>query len=356
MKILEVENLITEFKLSSGVLRAVDEVSFPVQKGKVLGLVGESGCGKTVTALSILKLVDFPGQISGGRILYYTDPREETPRPFLTKTVHDITSSGAETPPETKDPVEEGRAEDLLVLSDKEIRRVRGRKIAMIFQEPMTALNPVYRVGDQIIEEILAHQKVSKKEARDRTLELLGQVGISDAGRRIEDYPRQMSGGMRQRVMIAMALAGDPELLIADEPTTALDVTIQAQILELFNELIEKRQMSMILITHDLGVVAETCDDVAVMYAGKVIEKAPVERIFNRPKHPYTIGLLESIPSLKKQGGSLKTIPGSVPDLAHLPTGCRFVERCPRAVGACNRKIPELRPRGGGQWVRCINT
>jgi oligopeptide/dipeptide ABC transporter ATP-binding protein len=356
MKILEVQNLITEFRLSSGVIRAVDEVNVSLRKGKVLGLVGESGCGKTVTALSILGLVDYPGKITGGRVLYYSVPKEDEPRPFLTKTVHEITASGMEESDQShKDPVSEGVAEDLLSLKEEALRKVRGKKIAMIFQEPMTALNPVFTVGNQIIEGLLVHERLSKKESQERAIELLRQVGIPDAERRIKDYPHQMSGGMRQRVMIAMALACEPEVLIADEPTTALDVTIQAQILELINQIIEDRKMSMILITHDLGVVAETCDDVAVMYAGKVIEQAPVSLIFNRPKHPYTIGLLESIPTLKKGEGLLKMIPGTVPNLANLPTGCRFIDRCPRAVAACNRKVPELRNRGGGQWVRCIN-
>jgi len=358
MKILEVENLITEFRLSSGVIRAADEVSFSVERGKVVGLVGESGCGKTVTALSILGLVDYPGQIVGGRILYYSKPPPPLPPPpFLTKTVHEITTPGLhQDKGTTADPVTAGWAVDLLNLSEEEMLKIRGNKIAMIFQEPMTSLNPVYTVGNQIMEGILIHQHLPKREARDKTIELLRQVGIPDPERRIQDYPHQMSGGMRQRVMIAMALACEPALLIADEPTTALDVTIQAQILELINTIIEERDMAMILITHDLGVVAETCDEVLVMYAGKVIEQAPVKTLFRHPKHPYTIGLLESIPTLEKHEGFLKMIPGSVPDLANLPNGCRFIDRCPRAVEACNKKVPEMRNRGGGQWVRCINT
>jgi oligopeptide transport system ATP-binding protein len=324
MKILEVQNLVTEFRLSSGVIRAVDDVSFSLEKGKVLGIVGESGCGKTVTALSILRLVDDPGKIVSGKILL--------------------------------DPEGESGGVDLLQLPEKEMLHIRGNKIAMIFQEPMTSLNPVYTVGDQIMEAILLHQGLGKKEAREKTIEILRRVGIPDAEHRVDDYPHQMSGGMRQRVMIAMALSCEPEVLIADEPTTALDVTIQAQILDLIQKIIEEMNMALILITHDLGVVAETCDSVLVMYAGKVVEEAPARILFSRPKHPYTIGLMESIPSLiQKEGLSLKAIQGSVPDLLHLPPGCRFRDRCPRAVAACDNKIPSLRYVGAGQLVRCIN-
>ncbi len=318
MNILEIQNLVTEFDLQSGTLRAVDEVSFAVKKGEVLGIVGESGCGKTVTALSILRLLDFPAKIKSGQILF-----EE---------------------------------KNLLQMPEKEMLKIRGNKIAMIFQEPMTALNPVYTVGDQIMEGMLAHRNISKKEARAKTIELLVQVGIPDAERRLSDYPHQMSGGMRQRIMIAIALACEPEILIADEPTTALDVTIQAQILDLIQKVIRERQMTLILITHDLGVVAQTCDRVLVMYAGKIVEEAPVALLFRRPKHPYTRGLLESMPLLGKRQGLLKTIPGSVPNLLNLPEGCRFADRCPRVAHACHLKIPELRNRGEGQWVRCINT
>ncbi len=354
MKILEIENLVTEFHLDSGNIRATDHVSFSLERGKILGVVGESGCGKTVTALSILRLIDAPGKIVDGRILYYK-PTVEIPHP-VPLTINPDSIASFMPPAEKIDPVSTGAAIDLLGLSDSELLKIRGKKIAMIFQEPMTSLNPVYTIGNQIEEAILTHQHGSKKEAREKTIEILRRVGISDAERRIDDYPHQMSGGMRQRVMIAMALSCEPEILIADEPTTALDVTIQAQILELMNEIIEEMKMSMILITHDLGVVAETCDDVVVMYAGQVVEEASAKLIFNRPKHPYTIGLLESIPSLKKQAGKfLKAIPGSVPNLAHLPRGCRFKDRCFKAVEACGFATPPMRYTGNGQQGRCIN-
>ncbi|MFO1518232.1 MAG: ABC transporter ATP-binding protein [bacterium] len=369
MKILEVENLVTEFQLTSGTIRAADEVSFSLEKGSVLGIVGESGSGKTVTALSLLRLIDAPGKIADGRILYWDNAPETVPSlPFMVspeggasleieKKEKEDSSQKKKFPWEMPDAEKEGWAKDLLKLSPSEMLNVRGDKIAMIFQEPMTSLNPLFTVGDQIMEGILAHRFVSRGEARERAMDLLGQVGISDAHRRLNDYPHQMSGGMRQRVMIAMALACEPEILIADEPTTALDVTIQAQILELIQKIIEEKKMTMILITHDLGVVAETCDKVLVMYAGKVVEEAPVDVLFRRPKHPYTIGLLESIPSLgKKQSGPLKMIPGTVPDLLRLPRGCRFVDRCPRASRACGEKLPKLRFKGQGQWARCINT
>ncbi len=324
MKLLEVQNLVTEFHLSSGVIRAADEVSFSLRSGQILGIVGESGSGKTVTALSILKLIDSPGKITGGDVRYYAS-QDSSPL-------------------------------NLLSISEEELRKIRGNKIAMIFQEPMTALNPVFTVGDQIMEGIILHQHLSKKEAREKTRNLLDEVGIADSNRRIDDYPHQLSGGMRQRVMIAMALACDPQILIADEPTTALDVTIQAQILDLIRNLVEKKGMGLILITHDLGVVAETCDDVLVMYAGKIVEQAPVKRLFHSPKHPYTISLLESVPSLTSGSeDELKVIQGTVPDLLHLPNGCRFQDRCFRVAPACDRRIPAMKYVGGGQWVRCIN-
>jgi len=358
MKILEVQNLTTEFHLESGLLKAVDDVSFSVEKGKIVGLVGESGCGKTVTALSILRLVDAPGRIAGGKILLHSAAEEVAPKPFLASSHFEVTSPGL-TPvlePNKDKPPEDGPV-DLLSLKEKEMLNVRGARIAMIFQEPMTSLNPVYTVGDQIMESIRLHQGLSKKLAREKALESLNQVGIPDASKRIDDYPHRLSGGMRQRVMIAMALACEPELLIADEPTTALDVTIQAQILELIRKIIEERHMAMILITHDLGVVAETCDQVLVMYAGKVVEEAPARRLFKMPKHPYTLGLMNSIPSLTGETkDDLSAIPGSVPDLLDLPPGCRFRPRCPRAKAACDKRVPVLRYKGGGQWVRCINT
>jgi peptide/nickel transport system ATP-binding protein len=361
VKILEVQNLVTEFPLSAGILRAVDGVSFTVEKGKILGLVGESGSGKTVTALSLLRLVDPPGRITEGKILFHRVSPVETVSPFLSVNPFETTSPGLALPVE--DPLEkeatlaENGPLNLLELPEKEILKIRGAKIAMIFQEPMTSLNPVYTVGDQIEEPLRLHQGLSKREARKKAIDLLDQVGIPDAARRINDYPHQMSGGMRQRVMIAMALSCEPEILIADEPTTALDVTIQAQILELIRKIVEDRQMAMILITHDLGVVAETCDQVLVMYAGKVVEEAPVRRLFRMPKHHYTIGLIRSIPNLRQpRGEPLAAIPGTVPDLLHLPPGCRFRDRCPRARPACDKKVPDLRYKGAGQWVRCINT
>ncbi len=336
LKLLEVKNLITEFHLPGGILRAVDDVSFSIHRGQVLGIVGESGSGKSMMALSILKLVDRPGRIVSGEILYYPqiDPsqfRRDEPTTLL--------------PPI-----------DLLKLSSEDLRKVRGNRIAMIFQEPMTSLNPVFTVGDQIQEGIILHQNLPQKPAREKTLELLNAVGIPDAKKRLHDYPHQLSGGMRQRVMIAMALACDPDLIIADEPTTALDVTIQAQILDLLRRRIEEENRAMILITHDLGVVAETCDRALVMYAGKILEEAPVRLLFGRTKHPYTLGLIASspplIPSLDRE---LKTIEGSVPDLLRLPEGCRFQERCSRRARACGLRVPRMKYVGETQSVRCLN-
>lgn len=359
MKLLEVQNLVTEFSTEEGKLVAVDEISFSLEKGKILGIVGESGCGKSVTALSILRLVDAPGKIKSGKILFYQKPVEKKWAEALRANADGSVDLTAVTEPrseEDKDPVLRGDAIDLLQISEEKMLKIRGNKIAMVFQEPMTSLNPVFTVGEQIIETIQIHQGLSRSDARAKAIEMLQKVKISDAHQRVDDYPHQMSGGMRQRVMIAMALSCNPEILIADEPTTALDVTIQAQILELMTQMVEEMQMSMILITHDLGVVAQTCDHVMVMYAGKIVEEAPSEVLFKRPKHPYTLGLMESIPQLNKNlGKRLHTISGTVPNLMKLPSGCRFSNRCPRAVIACGESIPRMNYVGEGQKVRCIN-
>lgn len=318
------EDLRTYFDVEEGTARAVDGVSFRLRRGRTLGLVGESGCGKSVTALSILRLVPSPpGRIASGRILF------------------------------------EGR--DLLRLSDEEIRRVRGNRIAMVFQEPMTSLNPVFTIGSQIVEAIVLHQQVSKAEARRRTIELLRRVRIPAPEERIDAYPHQLSGGMKQRAMIAMALACGPDVLIADEPTTALDVTVEAQILDLLRELQREMGMSVLLITHDMGVVAETTDEVAVMYAGQIVESASTRALFARPLHPYTIGLFRSLPRLEVRGRRLAAIPGAVPSPLRFPSGCRFHPRCFLARGRerCREEEPELRevaPGGPGEpphYSRC---
>jgi len=317
--ILTVDGLQTHFFTEEGVVRAVDGVTLSVRPGEMLGLVGESGCGKTVTALSILRLVpDPPGRIVGGTISF------------------------------------EGR--DLVRLPEEEIRKIRGCAISMIFQEPMTSLNPVFTVGEQVAEGIRQHQKVSRREAWDQAVEVLKRVKISDPARRAREYPHQLSGGMRQRVMIAIALALRPKLLIADEPTTALDVTIQAQILELLLGLQEEMKMAVMLITHDLGVIAETADRVVVMYAGRVVEEASVKELFDNPLHPYTQGLMESLPRLEtgKARRRLRAIPGLVPNLLQLPTGCKFAPRCPKVVEQCWPTEPELREIRPGHSARCI--
>ena len=321
-KILEVRNLSTTFYTEAGVARAVDDVSFNVYKGRTLGIVGESGCGKSVTSLSIMRLIpNPPGKISGGQILY--------------------------------------KGRDLVKLPIAEMRAIRGNEISMIFQEPMTSLNPVFTVGDQIMEAIVLHQKVSKKEALGRAIEMLKLVGIPSPETRVHDYPHQLSGGMRQRIMIAMALSCNPSVLIADEPTTALDVTIQAQILDLMRKLRETLGMALILITHDLGVIAETADEVLVMYAGKVVEQGPVGEIFANPKHPYTRGLLSSIPKFstdptkREKKKRLETIPGIVPALTELPQGCRFQSRCTHVVEECRGKEPPLRVVGPEHLIAC---
>ncbi len=315
-KVLEVKNLKTSFFTEEGEIRAVDDVSFNVYKGKTLGIVGESGCGKSVTSLSIMRLIQSPpGRTVGGEILY-----------------HDIPG---------------GR--DLLKLSVDEMRKIRGNEISMIFQEPMTSLNPVFTIGNQICEAIALHQDLAKSAVREKAIDMLKLVGMPSPEKRIDEYPHQLSGGMRQRVMIAMALSCNPNILIADEPTTALDVTIQAQILDLLRDLQQKVGMGLILITHDLGVVAETADEVVVMYAGRVVEQGKVHEIFKNPKMPYTRGLLNSIPSLTRDlAGQVKkkrleTIPGIVPNMLHLPKGCRFQDRCTYVIDECRRAEPDLR-------------
>ena len=317
--LLKVETLHTHFFTEGGVVRAVDGASLGIRLGETLGIVGESGCGKTVTALSILRLVpDPPGRIVSGHIFF--------------------------------------QGQDLTTLPEEELRKIRGRYISMIFQEPMTSLNPVFPVGEQIAEAIRHHQRVDNREAWDRAIEMLKKVKIPDPARRAKEYPHQLSGGMRQRVMIAMALACNPTLLIADEPTTALDVTIQAQILELLMGLKEEMGMAVMLITHDLGVIAETAGRVVVMYAGRVVEEGKVEQLFHNPLHPYTQGLLASLPTLEagKKRRRLQAIPGSVPNLLELPTGCKFAPRCPKVVGQCWEGEPELREIEPGHWARCI--
>ncbi|MBA2704580.1 MAG: ABC transporter ATP-binding protein [Blastocatellia bacterium] len=318
--LLEVNNLQTHFPTRAGLVRAVDGVSFYIDKGELLGLVGESGCGKSVTALSIMRLIAPPGKIVGGEISF------------------------------------DGR--NLLKLSDSEMRAIRGDDIAMIFQDPMTSLNPVFTVGEQIAEALRLHRKLSRKAAREGAIEAMREVSIPDPARRIKDYPHQLSGGMRQRVMIAMALACDPKLLIADEPTTALDVTIQAQILELLNELRKNRELAVLLITHDLGVVAEVADRVAVMYTGRIVEESPVEELFARPRHPYTEGLLRSVPKLSSASAAkaerLETIEGTVPSPTDLPPGCHFAPRCPYRLPRCTTEEIPLYNLSGGVCVRCV--
>jgi peptide/nickel transport system ATP-binding protein len=317
--LLEVRDLHTCFRIDEGLILAAAGVDFTIRQGETLGLVGESGSGKSVAALSIMRLIpEPPGKILKGEVLF------------------------------------EGR--DLLKLREREMRRVRGNRISMIFQEPMTCLNPVMRVGDQIAESVRLHQGISGSDARHVAVEMLRRVGIPDPDRRARDFPHQLSGGMRQRVMIGMALACHPRLIIADEPTTALDVTIQAQILDLMNELKADFQTAVLLITHDLGVIAETAQWVAVMYAGRIVEYAHVGALFEGPGHPYTQGLLESMPSMEGEIPSdrmLKTVPGMVPDLLDLPPGCGFQERCPFVFGPCGETEPSLFDLGGGHLVRC---
>jgi peptide/nickel transport system ATP-binding protein len=314
--LLEVRGLRTLFKGEQGEARAVDGVDFQLQRGRTLGIVGESGCGKSVTALSIMGLVPQPpGRIAAGEVLF--------------------------------------EGEDLLKSSPQRLRDLRGDKLAMIFQEPMTSLNPAFTVGDQISEAILRHRKVTPAEARAQAIEMLRRVRMPSPERRALDYPHQLSGGLRQRVMIAMALACNPQLLIADEPTTALDVTIQAQILELMRALRAELGTAIILITHDLGVIAELADEVLVMYAGKVIERCAAQRLFSHPQHPYTVGLLGSIPRLHLEQERLSAIEGFVPDAAALPAGCRFNPRCPFVINKCREEIPPLAEVAQGHYAAC---
>jgi oligopeptide/dipeptide ABC transporter ATP-binding protein len=312
--LLQVENLTSVFDLPGKPLVAVDAVSFEIQKGETLGLVGESGSGKSVTAFSIIRLLQPPGRISAGRVIF------------------------------------QGR--DLLALPEHEMRKVRGAGIGLVFQEPTAALNPVMRVGAQVAESLRAHGLATKSEARQRAIALLGAVRIAEPEKRVDDYPHQLSGGMQQRVMIAAALACRPPLLIADEPTTALDVTVQAQILELLRSLKNEFDLSLLLITHDLGVIAETADRVVVMYAGRVVEEGPVRDIFRTPLHPYTQGLLASIPGADA-GTRLKAIEGVVPNLAALPPGCSFAPRCPHRMAVCSEAVPAIVDIDPGHAVRC---
>lgn len=318
-RLLDVINLETNFVSEEGVVKAVDGVTLHLNEGDTLGLVGESGCGKSVTALSIMRLIpDPPGKIAGGKIIF--------------------------------------ERRDLLKLKEAEMRKIRGNKISMIFQEPMTSLNPVFKIGDQISEVVRLHQGLSRRDAIDISIGMLKLVGFPSPETRIREYPHQMSGGMRQRVMIAMSLACNPKLVIADEPTTALDVTIQAQIMDLMNRLKEETRMSIILITHDLGVIAETAQYVAVMYAGKIVEYSNVNDLFENPRHPYTIGLLNSLPRMN--GGQrgkkrLEVIPGMVPGLSDLPKGCRFSPRCKHVMSVCAEHEPELKEETDGHLVSC---
>ena len=318
--LLEVKNLQTHFPTRAGLVRAVDGVSFYVDRGELLGLVGESGCGKSITALSVMRLIAPPGKIVGGEIKF------------------------------------DGK--NLLQLSNQQMRAIRGDDLAMIFQDPMTSLNPVFTVGEQIAEALRLHRHLSRKAAHEAAIAAMHEVSIPDPSRRVDDYPHQLSGGMRQRVMIAMALACDPKLLIADEPTTALDVTIQAQILELLDELRRTRDLGVLLITHDLGVVAEVADRVAVMYTGKIVEESPVEELFARPKHPYAEGLLRSVPKLTAEGvvrkARLETIEGTVPSPTNLPPGCHFAPRCPHRLPRCTEEEIPLYDLGGDVQVRCV--
>jgi oligopeptide/dipeptide ABC transporter ATP-binding protein len=317
-KILKLENLCTDFSTEEGTCRAVAEVNFEIEKGKTFALVGESGCGKSVTALSIMRLVpDPPGKISSGKVIFEDN--------------------------------------DLLSISQQKMRKVRGNEIAMIFQEPMTSLNPVYTIGNQIAESIMLHQQKSRKQSWTEAEKVLDQVGIPDPAQRIKEYPHQMSGGMRQRVMIAMAVSCKPKLLIADEPTTALDVTIQAQILDLLDELQDIYGMSIMLITHDLSVVSERADEIAVMYASRIVERGTSESVFSSPRHPYTKGLLRAVPKLGFKGERLDTIEGVVPDALNFPQGCKFHPRCPvgKDKEICRTREPALRDVGEGKQAAC---
>ena len=346
--LLEIKNLRTWFETDAGTVKATDDVTLSIPRGGIQALVGESGCGKSVTAMSVLRLIpEPPGKIVSGEIFLHS---KSPPTPLLQR------GEPTDSPPLAKGGQGGFQSIDLLKLSEKEMCAIRGNRIAMIFQEPMTSLNPVFTVGNQIAEAIIRHQKVGNKEARMRSIEMLKKVGIPNPDKRVDEYPHLMSGGQRQRVMIAMALSCHPELLIADEPTTALDVTIQAQILDLMHQLIEEMGMSLLLITHDLGIVAEHAQNVAVMYAGQIAEEAPVKEIFAHPTHPYTKGLIESIPSLKEKGATkLHTIPGTVPNLANLPPGCHFQDRCERVQDDCRRGEIVLEEKRLGHTARCLH-
>jgi len=317
MSLLEVRGLTTAFRTGSGEINAIDDVTFDVDEGEVLGIVGESGSGKSVTALTIMGLLPQPpARIAAGSIRF--------------------------------------AGKDITRLSDTAMQKIRGPGIAMVFQEPMTSLNPVFTIGDQITETLRAHERLPPRVQRERAIAMLDKVGIPSASRRLDDYPHQLSGGQRQRVMIAIALCCNPRLLIADEPTTALDVTIQAQILDLLLDLRDEFRMAVIVITHNMGVVAETADRVMVMYAGRVIEQAPVAGIFDAPLHPYTRGLLSCVPSLEQETERLTAIPGTLPEPARRPPGCRFAPRCELAIEACAAALPELRPLAPAHDVACI--
>jgi peptide/nickel transport system ATP-binding protein len=314
--LLEVKNIKTYFYLDDGVSKAVDDVSFEVQEGRTLGIVGESGCGKSVSCLSVMRLIqDPPGKIVGGEVRF--------------------------------------KGENLLELEESEMRRIRGNAISMIFQEPMTSLNPVFTCGDQIMEALILHQHMSKDQAKKRAIEMLHQVGIPAPEQRVDEYPHQMSGGMRQRVMIAMALSCNPALLFADEPTTALDVTVQAQIIDLLRDLQKRFNMAIVIITHDLGVVAEMAERVVVMYAGKVQEDADVHTIYKNPSHPYTMGLQKAVPRVHGDMDRLYVIEGVVPNPLEFPPGCKFHPRCPEVMDKCRIQEPELLSVEPGHKVRC---
>lgn len=314
--LVEFKNLKTYFYTEDGIVKAVNDVSFKIKEGETVGVVGESGCGKSVTSMSLMRLIpNPPGKIVDGDILF------------------------------------EGKS--ILALSDEEMREIRGNKISVIFQEPMTSLNPVFTVGDQISEAVILHQKLSKEEARNKAIEMIKLVGIPRAEELVDAYPHELSGGMRQRIMIAMALSCNPKLLIADEPTTALDVTIQAQILDLMRNIKEKLNTAIMLITHDLGVIAEMADYVVVMYAGKVAEEAPVKELFKEPMHPYTMGLLKSKPILNQEEKRLYSIPGQVPNPIGMPDHCYFCDRCDKAIDICKKQIPPLKEVKPGHKVAC---
>ncbi len=315
--ILKINNLIVDFFTDRGVARALDKVSFKLEGGESLGIVGESGCGKSVTALSIMQLIPSPpGKIVSGEIIF--------------------------------------EGEDLLRKSERQMRKIRGKDISMIFQEPMTALDPVFTIGSQLTSVIRRHQGLSNGDARDLAIRMMQKIDIPIPEKRIDEYPHELSGGLRQRVMIAMALSCNPSILVADEPTTALDVTIQAQVMHEIQKLQEADNMAMVMITHDMGVIAETCKNVVVMYCGSIIEQADVKTLFANPKHPYTLGLLESIPKIRENKiETLPTIKGLVPDLLHLPKGCKFIDRCPKAKKVCGEKMPEMTEKNDGSFVAC---